>query len=210
MACAATGGPKRSPRECSPVRQEGWLRVGWGYDWRPAAGDQKSSRAVHLGAVPPAVELPRAYRTGPNAAAPRLGGRRARRQRPRPVKASALRPSRSGTESWLRVPAAVSGSLRMRNCHPAIVEPGRVASCSGSTSGRPGTKRCASRTVGASRLGMSPKECGRQLLLLGGSGSLGDRASREGVLPRPAVVLSNLSPRRTSDAQRDLFDGRLA
>jgi uncharacterized phosphatase len=26
----------------------------------------------------------------------------------------------------LRVPAAVSGSLRMRNCRPAIVEPGRV------------------------------------------------------------------------------------
>jgi uncharacterized phosphatase len=26
----------------------------------------------------------------------------------------------------LQVPAAVSGSLRMRNCHPAIVEPGRI------------------------------------------------------------------------------------
>ena len=26
----------------------------------------------------------------------------------------------------LRVPAAVAGSLRMRNCRPAIVEPGRV------------------------------------------------------------------------------------
>ena len=44
-----------------------------------------------------------------------------------------------------------------------------------------------------------------------GAGSLltGDRSRVRADLRRPAVVLSSPLPRRTSDAQRDLFDGHL-
>ena len=42
-----------------------------------------------------------------------------------------------------------------------------------------------------------------------GSLLTGDRSRGRADLRRPAVVLSSPLPRRTSDAQRDLFDGRL-
>lgn len=44
----------------------------------------------------------------------------------------------------LGVPVGVSGRLRMRNCRPAIVEPGRTPLLLGFNLGRPGDERLAS------------------------------------------------------------------